>query len=306
MGVIRSYLRVIRYPLFAIPIVATLPGALIASSGQLSWRVGLALLIASFGYFAGMMKNDYFHRDRDLIVNPHRPIPSKDLSARQVLVSASTIYIFCVCFGFFLNYKAGLLVVFLVMISHLYNAILSQYGVWGSISLPIGIGTLSVFGAIAVSGQVPRLVWYAFVATTLYDFGTHIITTFKDIELDRRVGVLSTPLQLGVWPALVLSAVATFFSFGVAVLPYWTESVNWHYISWVILASIATVLARIPLYLDPNEKNGYLALKGSMVGAIVFFPCLIGIELTFWKSALVILPLLLLTLTLLEVSKQKV
>ena len=97
MGVIRSYLRVIRYPLFAIPIVATLPGALIASSGQLSWRVGLALLIASFGYFAGMMKNDYFHRDRDLIVNPHRPIPSKDLSARQVLVSASTIYIFCVC-----------------------------------------------------------------------------------------------------------------------------------------------------------------------------------------------------------------
>ena len=253
-----------------------------------------------------MMKNDYFHRDRDLIVNPHRPIPSKDLSARQVLVSASTIYIFCVCFGFFLNYKAGLLVVFLVMISHLYNAILSQYGVWGSISLPIGIGTLSVFGAIAVSGRVPRLVWYAFVATTLYDFGTHIITTFKDIELDRRVGVLSTPLQLGIWPALVLSAVATFFSFGVAVLPHWTESVSWHYISWVILASIATVLARIPLYLDPNEKNGYLALKGSMVGAIVFFPCLIGIELTFWKSALVILPLLLLTLTLLEVSKQKV
>ena len=306
MGVIRSYLRVIRYPLFAIPIVATLPGALMASSGQLSWRVGLALLIASFGYFAGMMKYDYFHRDRDLIVNPHRPIPSKDLSARQVLVSASTIYIFCVCFGFFLNYKAGLLVVFLVMISHLYNAILSQYGVWGSISLPIGIGTLSVFGAIAVSGRVPRLVWYAFVATTLYDFGTHIITTFKDMELDRRVGVLSTPLQLGVWPALVLSAVATFFSFGVAVLPHWTESVSWHYISWVILASIATVFARIPLYLDPNEKNGYLALKGSMVGAIVFFPCLIGIELTFWKSALVILPLLLLTLTLLEVSKQKV
>jgi len=306
MDIIRSYLRVIRYPLFAIPIVATLPGALIASSGQLSWRVGLALLIALFGYFAGMMKNDYFHQDRDLIVNPHRPIPSKDLSSYQVLVSASVIYILCVVFGFMLNYKAGLLVIFLVMISHLYNAILSQCGVWGSVSLPIGIGTLSVFGAIAVSGQVPRLVWYAFTATALYDFGTHIITTFKDIELDRRVGVLSTPLQLGVWPALILSAVVTFFSFGVAVLPYWTESVSWHYISWVILALVATVVARIPLYIDPNEENGYLALKGSMVGAIVFFPCLIGAKLAFWQSALIVLPLLLLTLTLLEISKQKV
>ena len=67
----------------------------------------------------------------------------------------------------------------------------------GSISLPLGIGLLNVFGALAVSGGVPRLVWYAFAATTLYDCGTHITTTFKDIERDERLGITTTPLQLG-------------------------------------------------------------------------------------------------------------
>ena len=46
MKTVQSYLELIRYPLFAIPIVATLPGALIASEGQFNWRVGAVLLIA--------------------------------------------------------------------------------------------------------------------------------------------------------------------------------------------------------------------------------------------------------------------
>ena len=306
MNTLKSYLELIRYPLFAIPIVATLPGALIASEGQLNWRVGLALLTAVLGYFAGMMKNDYFHREQDAVVNPHRPIPAGRLTPRQVHYTASCMYMVCVIFGFALNVKAGLLVIALVMISHSYNAILKGRGICGSISLPLGIGLLNVFGALVVTGQVPRLVWYAFAATTLYDFGTHITTTFKDIERDQKIGVLTTPLQLGIRPALVLSGLATILSFIVAALPHWLEGVSWHYTLWIGLALIATSITRLPLYLDPNEKNGYLALKGSMIGAITFFPCLLGVQISLWQSALVILPLLFLTMTLLELTKREV
>ncbi len=306
MKTLKSHLELIRYPLFAIPIVATLPGVLIASEGRLTWRVGVTLLTAMLGYFAGMMKNDYFHRQQDALINPNRPIPSGRLSPRQVFITASSTYIVCLILGFALNIKAGLLVVALVMISHIYNAIFKERGIWGSISLPVGIGLLNMFGALAVSGHVPRLVWYAFAATTLYDFGTHITTTFKDIERDEKTGVLTTPLQVGIKPALALSAVATLLSFVVAVLPHWMEGVSWHYTLWVVFALIATSITRLPLYLHPNEKNGYLALKGSMIGAITFFPCLIGSQIPLWGSALVILPLLLVTMTLLEVTKREV
>ena len=306
MNTLKAYLELIRYPLFAIPIAATLPGALIASEGEWNWRVGLTLLIALLGYFAGMMKNDYFHREQDALVNPDRPLPSDRLTPRQVLITASSTYIICVILGFTLHIKAGLLVIALVMISHSYNAFFKERGISGSISLPLGIGLLNVFGALAVSGGVPRLVWYAFAATTLYDCGTHITTTFKDLERDERLGITTTPLQLGIKPALVCAAVSTILSFIVAVLPHWLEGVSWHYTLWVVLALLATSITRLPLYLNPTEKNGYRALKGSMVGAIIFFPCLIGVQISLWSSALVILPMLLVTLTLLEVTKREV
>ncbi len=308
MSHIKAYLELIRYPLFAIPIVATLPGALIASEGQLTWRVVAALIIAMFGYFAGMIKNDYFHRETDARTNPERPLPSNRLTPKQALVPASIIYALCVLCGFLLNVKAGLLVMALVAISHLYNAIFKAKGILGSLTLPLGIGLLNVFGALVVSGSVPRLVWYAFGATTLYDLGTHITTTFKDISRDREQGITTTPMQLGIRPALLLAATATILAFIIALLPYWLEEplVQKSYAVWVILGMLAAVITRIPLYLQPNEKNGYFALKGSMIGSILFFPCLIGAQVSFLITISIILPLLLITILLLRTSRQEV
>ena len=304
---IRAYLELIRYPLFAIPIVATLPGTLIASEGELTWRVAAALLIALFGYFAGMIKNDYFHRETDAFTNPNRPLPSHRLTPRQALVPASVIYATCVICGFLLNFKAGLLVMALVAISHLYNAMFKAKGILGSLTLPLGIGLLNIFGALVVSGTVPRLVWYAFGATTLYDLGTHITTTFKDIRRDEKHGITTTPIQIGIRPALILSAAATLMAFVIALLPYWLEPLTYRtYGFWVILGLLAVVITRIPLYLQPTEKNGYFALKGSMIGSILFFPCLIGVKVSILVSCGVILPLLLITMILLRTSGQEV
>ena len=307
MNRFRAYLDLIRYPLFAIPIVATLPGALIASGGRFTWRVAVALVIALFGYFAGMIKNDYFHHETDKQTNPKRPLPAQRLTPRQAIIPASLIYGTCVIGGFLLNPQTGFLVMGLVAISHLYNAIFKSKGILGSLTLPLGIGLLSIFGALVVSGTVPRLVWYAFAATTLYDLGTHITTTFKDLSRDRQLGILTTPLQIGVRPALLVSAVATVLAFAIALLPYWLEpDVQKTYIVWVVLGIIATVGTRISLYLQPNEKNGYFALKGSMVGSILFFPCLIGAQVSITVSAAVIVPLLLVTLFLLKTTRQEV
>lgn len=308
MNRVKAYLELIRYPLFAIPIVATLPGALIASEGQWTWRVAAALVIAMFGYFAGMIKNDYFHRETDVLTNPNRPLPSLRLTPQQALVPASIIYGLCVICGFLLSVKAGLLVMALVAISHLYNAFFKAQGILGSLTLPLGIGLLNVFGALVVSNNVPRLVWYAFGATTLYDLGTHITTTFKDITRDKKHGITTTPVQLGIRPALFLSAVATISAFILALLPFWLENtlVNKSYVLWVILGVIATVITRIPLFMQPNEKNGYFALKGSMVGSVLFFPCLFGAQVSIVISMAVILPLLLVTMLLLKTSRQEV
>lgn len=305
MNKIKTYLELIRYPLFAIPIVATLPGIILASD-KFVWQAPLALLTALLGYWAGMMKNDYFHREMDALANPNRPLPSKRINPRTVFVFASGMYVLCLAMGFVMNYKAGLMVIVLIMISHAYNAILKKHGIWGSISLPTGIGLLTVFGALAVSGRVPTLVWFAFASITLYDFGTHIVTTFKDMERDRKTGIRTTPIQIGIKPALAVSSSATLCSFAIALFPYLIGLASGKYVIWLMIALISTFVTRLPLLIDQNEKNGYLALKGSMVGSIIFFPCLISTIISFWQSILIILPLLGLTFTLIETAKQEV
>ncbi len=301
----KAYLELIRYPLTGIPIVATLPGVVIASDGW-SWRVPVAMLVALFGYWAGMMKNDYFHQEKDRLTHPERPLPSHRLDTREVFWAASSLYILCVLLGFALHPWAGLLVIVLVMISHLYNAILKEQGIWGSISLPLGIALLNVFGALAVSGTVPGLVWIAFGATFLYDFGTHIVTTFKDMERERQLGTLTTPVQIGIRPALLLSSMATFLAFGIVSLPYLLGWAKGTYLIWMGIALVATAVTRIPLLRHPSEQHGYLALKGSMIGAIIFFPCMVGVVWSQWKVAILVLPLLLITLGLLEMTRQEV
>ena len=301
-----AYLELVRYPLFAIPIVATLPGIVLAAHEfGWDWRAPCALLTALLGYFAGMIKNDYFHRVEDDVTNPGRPIPSGRVRPTDAMRLASGLYLTCVGLGFAMHWKAGLLVFALIALSHSYNAYLKMRGVWGSLALPLGIGLLSVFGAVCVSGHVPTLVWFAFGATFLYDFGTHVASTFKDIDRDAALGVKTTPLQLGRGVALTASTVASLGAFVVAAIPLLLGH-SPYYAVWIAVAFAATVVTRVPLLREQTERNGYFALEGSMVAAILLFPALMGAVLPFATSAAVILSLLATTLYLLRTSKQEV
>lgn len=303
---IKAYLELIRYPLFPIPIVTTLQGVILVNEGEMSWKGYIAIVVSMIGYFAGMMKNDYFHSKTDALSTPQKPIPSGRVSPRNVFLIASSIYIVCLSLGFLMNYKAGLIVIILIAFSHLYNAIFKGKGILGSIILPLGIAGMGIFGAVAVSGKVPEILWYAFIGIFLFDFGAHIATTFKDIEHDRLAGIVTTPIQIGIKPALFLSTFATILAYVAFVLPYVIGKAEPHYLIWAGIAFGATFITRIPLLFRQTQDNGYLALKGSLLSCIVLYPCLIGTVLSIPICAIIILTPFLLSLILLELSSHRV
>ncbi len=303
---LNTYLEIIRFPLFPIPIVTTLSGVVLAGGSSISWKGYVVLAISMIGYFSGMLKNDYFHSETDSLVSPQKPIPSGRISRRKVLISASTIYIVCLLSGFLLNYKAGLMVAALIALSHLYNAMFKEKGILGSITLPLGIALMSVFGSVAVLGRVHEMVWYCFAGIFLYDFGAHIATTFKDIDHDRETGIVTTPIQIGIKPALALSTIATIGAFVVMSLPYILGKADSNYLIWVGLSVGTVIITRLPLLIKQDQGNGYLALKGSMLGAIALYPCLIGTVFSINVCFLVIMIPYLLSTILLETTSQHV
>lgn len=306
MKKIQAYLELIRFPLFPIPIVSTLPGVILAGEGLINWKGYIAIAISLIGYFSGMIKNDYFHSKTDAIVNPNKPIPSGKISPKSAFIMASSIYVLCVVLGFVLNYKAGLIVISLIIVSHLYNAIFKGKGILGSIILPLGIATMSIFGSVSVSGKITQLVWYGFIGIFLYDFGAHIATTFKDIEQDRALGIITTPIQIGIKPALFLSTIATISSFVIFTLPYILGKAEPFYLIWAGISLGTAGITRIPLLFNTTQENGYLALKGSMIGAIALYPCLIGNFINIYTCGLIILVPYFLSSILLEVTAQRV
>ena len=303
---IKAYLELIRYPLFSIPIVSTLPGVMLASNGEMSWKGYVAIIVSMIGYFGGMIKNDYFHSKTDAVVTPGKPIPSGRVSGKTAFIFASTIYVICVILGFVMNYKAGLIVILLIIISHLYNAIFKGKGILGSIILPLGIATMSIFGSVAVSGRIPEIVWYGFAGVFLYDFGAHIATTFKDIEHDRTVGIITTPLQIGIKLALFLSTIATILAIVAFLLPYVLGKAESQYLIWIGIAFGTALITRIPLLFKQTQENGYFALKGSLISEIALYPCLIGIILPITTCSIIILTPYLLSTILLELATQRV
>jgi geranylgeranylglycerol-phosphate geranylgeranyltransferase len=302
----KSYLEIIRYPLFTVPIVSTLPGVVLASSGEITWKGYVAIVVSMIGYFGGMIKNDYFHSKTDALVNPEKPIPSGRISGKVAFITASTIYLACVLVGFLMNYKAGLIVILLIIISHLYNAIFKGKGILGSITLPFGIAMMSIFGSVAVSGRIPSVLWYGFAGVFLYDFGAHIASTFKDIDQDREVGIVTTPIQIGIKPSLFLSTLATISAFIAFILPYAFGKAEPYYLIWVGIAFGATLITRIPLIFKQTHENGYIALKGSFISELAMYPCLIGMVLSIHISGLIILTSLLISSILLEIATQRV
>ncbi len=303
---IKAYLELIRYPLFPIPIVTTLQGVILANEGIMSWKGYVAVIVSMIGYFAGMMKNDYFHSKTDALSTPQKPIPSGRVSSKNVFIMASSMYIICLIFGFLMNYKAGLIVAVLIAFSHLYNAIFKGKGILGSIILPLGIAGMTVFGAIANSGKIPEILWYGVIGIFLFDFGAHIATTFKDIEHDKTAGIVTTPMQIGIKPALFLSTTATVLAFVAFVFPYGSGKVEPNYLIWVGIAFGTTFITRLPLLFKQTQDNGYLALKGSLLSCIALYPCLIGIVLPVSICAIIILTPFVLSLILLELTTHRV
>lgn len=164
---------------------------------------------------ASQAANDWFDRHVDAINEPNRPIPSGRIPGRwglwiAILWSGLSL-ILAVSLG---RWVLGAAVLGLAL-AWFYSAPplrLKQAGWWGPVSVAVCYEGLSWFtGAAVMARALPdgRVILFA----ALYSFGAvgiMVLNDFKAVEGDRKMGVLSVPVDLGVenaaWLACVLMA----------------------------------------------------------------------------------------------------
>ncbi len=147
--------------------------------------------------------NDWFDRHVDAINEPDRPIPSGRIPGRWGLWIAILSTVLSLAVALELGPVVFWAACFGMAMAWAYSAPpfrLKANGWWGNAAVGLCYEGLPWFtGAAVLLGAMPG--WPVIVLALLYSFGAHGIMTlndFKAIEGDRRMGVRSLPVQLGV------------------------------------------------------------------------------------------------------------
>jgi chlorophyll/bacteriochlorophyll a synthase len=156
--------------------------------------------------------NDWYDRDVDAINEPRRPIPSGRIPGRWGFYIAGIWTVASLVWAVFLGQWVLYAAIVGLALAWIYSAPplrLKQNGWWGNSAVGLAYEGLPWFtGAAVVAAGLPdvRIITLAI----LYSLGAHGIMTlndFKSIEGDRRLGVRSLPVQLGVRRAVQLACI---------------------------------------------------------------------------------------------------
>jgi chlorophyll synthase len=233
--------------------------------------------------------NDWFDRHVDAINEPARPIPSGRLPGRSGLHIAIAWTALSLLVASTLGPIVLVAAVLGLALAWAYSAPplrLKRSGWWGNSAVAFCYEGLPwVTGAaIVTAGAIPD--WRILLLAALYSLGAHGIMTlndFKSIEGDRRTGIASLPVQLGVERASRLACFVMIVPqlVVVAMLLAWQRP--WHAAAVGVLLGAQLVLmrrllenprSRAPWY---NATGTSLYVIGMLVGA---FALRIGVEAT--------------------------
>jgi chlorophyll synthase len=147
--------------------------------------------------------NDWYDRHVDAINEPDRPIPSGRIPGRWGLYIAIVWTVLSLLLATVLGTWGFIAAVVGLVLAWAYSAPpirLKQNGWWGNAACGLCYEGLPWFtGAAVMSASMPD--WRITVIALLYSVGAHGIMTlndFKSLEGDKRMGIDSLPVLLGV------------------------------------------------------------------------------------------------------------
>jgi chlorophyll synthase len=222
--------------------------------------------------------NDWYDRHVDAINEPKRPIPSGRIPGRW------GFYIACIWTTLSLVVAAALgqwvfaaaaLGLFLAWVYSAPPLRLKQNGWWGNSAVALCYEGLPWFtGAAVMAASLPD--WRIIVLALLYSVGAHGIMTlndFKSVEGDRRMGVASLPVQLGVEEAARFACVvmAAPQVVVIALLAHWGHPIHAAGVAallagqfWLMRRLLADPRAQAPFY---NATGTTLYVLGMLISA---------------------------------------
>lgn len=199
----------------------------------------LPFIFAAMGGFA---LNDFFDADRDAINKPYRTIPSGVMKAKSVLVWALLLLIFAVILTIEAsgNIYEFILYLFAIIGVITYNLIVKIYALSKTIFTAI-ICSLPVFYVVCIFNY-QHIYFLIPIATIVFIAGRELLMDIKDIEGDKKSGIITIPMKVKPKTVSQIAFILQFAALLLSIPVLMQISFPLNFIFLTLMLSISTIL----------------------------------------------------------------
>jgi len=256
--------------------IGALVGVGPAAWGEFAWPVLMACAAAAAFTAGGNALNDIVDRETDKINHPGRPLASGQLSLEAAKGFVAGAFLMAAVLAVFVNLLALAVVVVNAAFMVGYEARLKARGAPGNLVIAYLVGSLFLFGGVAVfRASADPLVRTGILATLAFltTLGREITKDIEDVggDVDRR----TLPRRIGIRSAGIVAAVALLAGVALSVVPLWFRILSLGYAILVLPADGMFIYAALHSAANPSRaqrvtKYGMIvALAAFLTGAFV-------------------------------------
>jgi len=240
-----------------------------------------ALIFFSMAFItsAGFAINDYFDRESDALIKPKRPIPSGNLTLKQVIAISSILFAGGLIMAAFINLLSFTVILADSLLLLIYSTLVKRKSGFGT-NILIGIltGTAFLYGETTVS--VPSTI--SLISLSLYPiaFGTiggNVLRDVISMDGDKKVGYPTLPQKIGVGGSGKVAALFFALTAVFAPLPYLLGYFNNYYLSLILVWSVILICSSM-----------LLTIKGSTVANVRKYERIVTMSMILLPLALIV------------------
>jgi geranylgeranylglycerol-phosphate geranylgeranyltransferase len=229
---------------------------------------------------AGFAINDYFDRESDAVIKPKRPIPSGELSLKQVVAISGALFIVGLIMAAFINWLSFAIIAADSVLLLIYSTLVKRKsGFVANILVGILTGTAFMYGQATISGTV------SLISLSLYPiaFGTiggNVLRDILSIDGDSKVGYPTLPQKIGSVTSAKLAAVFFILTGVLAPLPYFIGKFTVAYLPFTLLWSVLLIYSSISLATSVSTVHNVRKYERLVTMSMILLPLALIVEAT--------------------------
>lgn len=202
---------------------------------------------------ASMAINDYYDRKIDAINEPHRPIPSGRVSARNALLFSVVLSVIGLISSWLVSLGAFSLALFAWFVMMIYSMWGKRMGFLGNLMVSTCISLPFIYGGL-LSDKIWTSISFSVIAF-LSNTGREITKGIVDIEGDRVDGVNTIAVLHGAKTAAYIAVLFYLSAVTASIIPVLLELVSLWYVPFVVVTDIGLIFSSYQIVTNPSRET---------------------------------------------------